>query len=174
MNQTGVVSTGSRRHARRNRSFTSVCYYECEIRLPEAVDDQAARERNEIVEPDRLEAQERSQFLQLGRYVGFHVVVTRDDGHRDVAEPGPGAEPLEKVEPTEDRHPEIQNDRVGVPGGRQTRLGSEGGVHREPFEPQHPRERVSDVSVIVHDQDRLAGGAALDSGGGLTRTILRS
>ena len=99
---------------------------------PEAVDDQAARERNEVVEPDRLEAQERSQFLQLGRYVGFHEVVTRDDGHRDVAEPGPRAEPLEKVEPTEDRHPEIQNDRVGVFGGRklQARLGIEGGMQR--------------------------------------------
>ena len=38
MNQTGVVSTGSRRHARRNRSFTSVCYYECQIRLSESDD----------------------------------------------------------------------------------------------------------------------------------------
>ena len=27
MNHTGVVSTGSQRHARRNRSFTCVCYY---------------------------------------------------------------------------------------------------------------------------------------------------
>ena len=65
---------------------------------------------------------------------------------------------LEELQTAQDRHPEIQDDRIRLFVGRDLKaaLRTERGVDREAFELQQAREGVGDARVIVHDQARLS------------------
>ena len=66
----------------------------------------------------------------------------------------------QKLQPVGDRHPHVEDDRVGRRrlGHRQPSLGGECGHDPETLQLEHPRERVRDRPVVVHDQDRARGG----------------
>ena len=100
MNQTGVASTGSRRQARRNRSFTSVY-------------DEGLGQRDQILEPERLEPDRRAERLQLVLDRVRQEVVAGDDRDRDVDGMRLRRTSAEKLQAVGDRHPHVEDDGVG-------------------------------------------------------------
>ena len=61
----------------------------------------------------------------------------------------------QELQPVGDRHPHVEDDgvRADAVGELETGLGDERGGDVETLELEHPRERIGDRSVVVHDQD---------------------
>jgi len=137
MNQPGVASTVNRR---------------------QALTDQ-------ILEPERLEAKLGPELAQLSRNGVVQEVVAGHDGNRRGPLMVPRAEASEETEPVDERHPEIEDDGVGVTlfCFRETRLRADGGSDLIAFEAQHPGESLSDSFVVI-DYEDFRCSAIVDDG----------
>ena len=167
MNQTGVASTGSRRQAFRN----------LEVVTHGLTGDaqELARERDQLLEPERLVAQLGAERLDLVARVIVEVVVAGDDGDRRVGEAGNRANGAQKLQAARQRHPQVEDDGVrpvGL-GEGQPFVGRQRRPHFVAFQTKHSRKRVGRGPVVVHDEDARRGRAAPKHPGivALTRRI---
>src|SRR3990172_8805624 len=145
MNQTGVASTGCRRQALRKRLPDSVS----------ACSEEIAREADKVLEPEWLESQFRTQFVQLHRHRVVKEVIAGDDGDRCGARVVLSAEPAEEAETVQQRHPQVEDDRVGMAlcGLAETSFRADGRPDVIALEPKHARERLRDALIIVDNQN---------------------
>ena len=118
--------------------------------------EQRAREAHEVFEPHRLEPELGAESAKLVRHRIVQKVIAGDDGHGRVALILVRAQPPEKAEAVDERHAEVENDRVGPTVLRfaQTHFCAQGGVDVIALEPQHPREGGRDAFVVVDDKYR--------------------
>ena len=118
---------------------------------------QVAGEADEILEPKGLESQLGAQLPQLRCNRVVQEVIARDDGDRRGRQALAGLRPKlsEKAQAVNERHPQIEDDRVwmGLVRGAETGLGIKRGPNVEAFERQHARKRLRDTLVIVYDED---------------------
>src|SRR5437588_4558816 len=145
MNQTGVASAGSSRQALMNRVAGTVSGHL----------EQRAGEADEIFEPHRLEAELRPELAQLVRHALVEEVVARHDCDRDLALIFESPQASQEAEAVEQRHSEIQDDRVGAPvlGLPQPRFGVHGRMNLVPLEAKHPRKRLRHSLIVIDDED---------------------
>jgi hypothetical protein len=94
MNHTGVRSTGSRRQARKERVVH--------------IGDERLGEGDQILEPERLEADRRAERLQLVLNRIRQEVVAGDDGDGDVDEMGRAPHHAQELQAVGDRHPHVR------------------------------------------------------------------
>src|SRR5688500_7721559 len=107
MNQTGVASTGSRRQAFRKRPLAGSRGADPASRsrgadaasVTNGDAEQIARERHQLLEPERLVTQLGSERLDLRRLRVVQVVVAGDDRHWRIGEAGNRTDGAEKLQP---------------------------------------------------------------------------
>jgi hypothetical protein len=130
---------------------------------------QIAGEADQILEPYWLELDFRAQFPQLGGHFLVEEVIARDDGDGHMALFGICPKPPQKAKAVHERHPEIEDDGVGVVRGSfpESHFAVQGGAHMEPFELQHPCKSRGYSLIVVDNEDgrrsafRLEGWHAL-------------
>ena len=127
------------------------------IRSGQSPSVEVASEPDQIFEPQRLEAQLGAQLAQL---VGDGIVkeiVARDDGDRRGRDALTvlRAEPSQESETIDERHAQVEDDRVGVAFScdTQSRFSIKGRPDLKAFESQHARERLCHALIVVHDED---------------------
>src|SRR5881394_3619608 len=144
MNHTGVASAGCSRQALMNRVAASVS-----VHL-----EQRACEAHQIFEPHRFEAELGAERAKLVRNRVVQKVVARDDGDGRVALLFVSPEAAQEAETIDERHPEVEDDRVGAAAlcFAQAHLGAERRMDMVAFEAKHPREGGGDSFVVVDDK----------------------
>jgi hypothetical protein len=82
-------------------------------------------------------------------------VVAGHDGDRRLHIALVGPQAIEKAEAVDERHPQVDDDRVGSLAAclLQSRLGVERGADFVTLEPQHARKRLRHGQVVVDNQD---------------------
>ena len=62
----------------------------------------------------------------------------------------------QKLQPVRDRHSHVENDgvRMDAVGQLESRFRRQRGLDAEPFQLEHPGERVGHRPVVVNDKDR--------------------
>jgi hypothetical protein len=122
--------------------------------------EKVAGETNQILEPHRLESQFGAELDELGRHRLVEEVVAGDDGHRYVAVVARCSESAKKAESVEDRHAQVENNRVRV--AFSGLLQPSFGVHRRSYvvslEAEHPRKRLRDSLIVIDDKNFRPAG----------------
>src|SRR5207244_10706047 len=116
-------------------------------RVPASVSrhlEERAGESNQILEPQRLEAQLGAELAKLVRDAVVEEIVAGDDGNRCVSLMLERAEPSQESKSVNERHSKVENDCVRMASLRLTKSGFCGdrGVNVIPLEPKHSRERL--------------------------------
>jgi hypothetical protein len=155
MNQTGVASTGLRRQAFRNRdSCTSVS---------DGNAQQLSRQRDELLEPERLVSELRAECVNLGGLRFIEIVVAGDNGDRRVGQSGNRADRAKKLQPAGEWHTEVQDHRVRAVRlcQRETFVRGQSGPHFVSLQTKHSRERIGNADVVIDDEHTSSGGAGV-------------
>src|SRR6266581_8515651 len=114
-----------------------------------------ACEADEVLEPEGFETQLGAQLTKLRRDRVLEEIVARNDCHGRKALIIPSTEPAQESQTIDERHPQIENDRVGPAelGFQQAFFGADRRAYVVALEAQHSRERLRDALVIVDNQD---------------------
>src|SRR5882672_7566174 len=157
MNQTGVTSTGSRRQAFRNRLKAQGTRLRGSPPAPLFADrdfEQLARERDQLLEPERLVTQLRAQLPNLVRLRIVEIVIAGDDGDRRAGEPRDGADGAEELQAARQRHAEVEDHRLRTVRLRKAQpfVGGQGRPHLVALETKHSRKRVRDADIIIDNE----------------------
>ena len=158
MNHTGVASTGSRRQAFRNLDVRHVQGLNRDAQ-------QLARERHQLLEPERLEAQLGAERPDFVRTVVVEVIVAGDDGDRGGGEAGNRANGAEKLQAARQRHPQIEDDGVRAMGlGQRSALRpptarpTPRSLPDEAFAKTNPSTLTSSSTISTRGRRRFAEG----------------
>src|SRR5471030_95890 len=114
-----------------------------------------ARHRDDLFDPDRLEQHLGFEPLQFGHGGVVDARVAGDDGDGRVPMGRLRAEAVEKADAVHERHPQVEQDRVGrrVHDLLQSYQGRAGDAHIVPFELERLRERVQHRLVVIDDEN---------------------
>ena len=102
-------------------------------------------------------------------------IIAGDDCDRNIDQVGFRSDKSQKLQPVGDGHPHVEDDRVrtDVVGQFESGFGGQCRLDTEPFELQHPRERVGHRSIVVYDKDRARRLVDSADGRGNHRIILK-
>jgi len=158
MNQTGVVSTGSRRQALRKREVDT-----SRVSAGKADVEQFARERHQLFEPQWLVAKLGAERGNLGRLRIIQVIVASDDRDWRVREARDGSQGPQHLEAAREWHAEVEDDGVRPVRLRQRQpfVRGQSGPDFVAFEPQHSGKGIGDADVVIDDEYTGSVGAAL-------------
>ena len=122
--------------------------------------DEGAGERDEILEPERLEPDRRAERLQFVLHRFGHEVIAGDDGDGDLHELGASPNLPQELQAVGDRHAHVED--YGVWPNALRECESHFGVQRrgdgKPFELQHPCEGIRDGKVVVDYENSAKRG----------------
>lgn len=127
--------------------------------------EEGAGQPNQILEPERFELEFSAKLAKLSRNGIVEKIIAGDDRYRDIAVRVLCAETAEKAQTVDERHPEVEDDRIRMtlfsfakPGFR-----IHGGPHFVTFKPEHACEGLRYPLIVVDDED--LGRLALCHGG---------
>ena len=118
-----------------------------------------ACETDEILEPERFESQFSAQRAKLGRDRIVEEIVARHDRHGSGALIVSSTEPAQESQTIDQRHPQVENDRVGPAalGFLEALFGADRRAYLVTLETQHSCERLRNAFIIVDNQDFRRG-----------------
>src|ERR671936_167934 len=111
---------------------------------------------DELVQPERLELHDGAERMRGGNRVVVEQVVAGHDRYWRLVQLIVRPEATQESETVNKWHPQVQDNRVNMMRRclSEADFSAAGGVHDEPFEPEHALERVPDRRIVVDDQDR--------------------
>ena len=118
--------------------------------------EKRAGETNQILEPQRLEAELGAELAELVRDAVIEEIVAGDDGNWCVPLILERPEASEKPQPVNERHAEVEDDGVRMApfGLPEPGFGADGRVNVVPLEPQHTSECLRHALIVVDDKNR--------------------
>src|SRR5690349_2874041 len=130
-------------------------------RRPRSVGDseKVACETDQILEPHRLEPYLRAEVVEFGGHRVIEEVIARHNRHWNRPFVSGRSQAAKETQAVQNRHAEVENDRVGVafPRLEEAGFGVDGRSYVETLEPQHPRKRLGHSFIVVDDKDLRSG-----------------